>query len=276
MFIITLDLYVACVCLKAKAPKGNHTFRILGVLYILLVLACSWRVAGGIFQLTFSFSETLPRLFWIMMSLIIFPMTTVLLTLHTSQRLQEEMNEQARRDTLTGAFNRRAFEEFTHREWAYAVRHGSPFSMLMVDIDHFKKINDQHGHPVGDETLIQMSNTAQNALRANDIWCRIGGEEFVALLPKTSIDQALIVAERIRSVVEETAISTGGGLLNVSVSIGVAERSSTQAHWSEFLATSDAALYKAKAAGRNRVLAHVDSIPQLAARHDTAVSTAVL
>lgn len=254
IFIITFDLYVAYTCLKATAPKGNHTFQIIGVLYVILVLACSWRVAGGIFHLTLSFPETLPRLFWIAMSLIVFPMTTVLLTLHTSQRLQEEINEQARCDVLTGAFNRRAFEEFANREWAQAVRHGSPVSILMVDIDHFKKINDQYGHPVGDETLAQMSHAAQLALRANDIWCRIGGEEFVALLPNTAIDQALIVAERIRCVVEETTVSTASGLLNISVSIGVAERLSAQSHWSEFLATSDDALYKAKAAGRNRVL----------------------
>lgn len=264
-FIIALDLYVAYACLKATAPKGNQTFRILGVLYVILVLACSWRVAGGVFHLTLSFSETLPRLFWIMMSLIVFPMTTVLLTLHTSQRLQEEINEQARRDILTGAFNRRAFEEFTAREWAQAVRHGLPLSILMVDIDHFKKINDQYGHPVGDETLAQMSRTAQLALRANDIWCRIGGEEFVALLPNTAIDQALIVAERIRSVVEETTISTASGQLNVSVSIGAAERLPTQSHWSEFLATSDDALYKAKAAGRNRVLSHPNLVLRPAA-----------
>jgi diguanylate cyclase (GGDEF)-like protein len=254
--IIAFDLYVAYACLKAKAAKGNYTFKILGLLYTILVLVCSWRVAGGVFHLTFSFSETLPRLFWIMMSLTLFPMTTVLLTLHTSQRLQEEINEQARRDMLTGAFNRRAFEEFTDREWALSTRHGFPMSILMVDIDHFKKINDQHGHQVGDETLIQMSNAAQNVLRTNDIWCRIGGEEFVALLPNTSIEQAAIVAERIRSVVEGTSFSTAMGLLNVSVSIGVAERSPNQSHWKEFLATSDEALYKAKATGRNKVVSY--------------------
>ena len=107
-----------------------------------------------------------------------------------------------------------------------------------------------------------MSHTAQLALRANDIWCRIGGEEFVALLPNTAIDQALIVAERIRRVVGDTVISTASGPLNISVSIGVAERLSTQSHWSEFLATSDDALYKAKAAGRNRVIPYTNSVSQ--------------
>ena len=136
---------------KPRRPK-KHAFQILGALYIILVLVCAWRVAGGILNMTISFHETLPRLCLVMMSLTVFPMTTVLLTLHTSQRLQEE-------------------------------------------------INDQHGHPVGDETLSQMFHTAQLALRANDIWCRIGGEEFVALIKNTSLYQALIVAEGICSVV---------------------------------------------------------------------------
>jgi diguanylate cyclase (GGDEF)-like protein len=103
--------------------------------------------------------------------------------------------------------------------------------------------------------LVAVSRSAQAALRANDIWCRYGGEEFVALLPDTSMDRALAVAERLRLAVERTKISSPRGSLNVSVSIGVAERSPHHADLSEVLAISDAALYKAKAAGRNRVVA---------------------
>jgi diguanylate cyclase (GGDEF)-like protein len=175
--------------------------------------------------------------------------------LHTSQRLQDEINEQARHDTLTGAYNRRALAEFADREWVRAVRHGYPFSVLTVDIDHFKIFNDQHGHPIGDATLVQVSASSQAALRADDIWCRYGGEEFVALLPNTSIEQAMVVAERLRSSVEKATITTPNGLLNVSVSIGVAERSSSQSSWADALAASDAALYDAKRAGRNRIAA---------------------
>lgn len=255
LVFLTLDLYTAYACLKAKTAKGNYTFRIIGILFILLVAVCAWRVAGGVFDLTFSFSATLPRLFWIATSLISFPMITVLLTLHTSQRLQEEIHAQARRDTLTDAYNRRAFIEFSGKEWLRSVRYDYPLSILSVDIDHFKIFNDQHGHQTGDAALVQVSKSAQAALRSNDIWCRHGGEEFIALLPNTTLDQAMGVAERLRLSVESTTISSPHGSLGVSVSIGVAERSSNHTNLSEVLAISDAALYKAKAAGRNRVFA---------------------
>lgn len=255
LVFLTFDLYTAYACLKARITKGNHTFRILGILFIVLVMACSWRVAGGVFDLTFSLSPTLPRLFWIATSVISFPMITVLLTLHTSQRLQEEIHAQARHDTLTDAYNRRAFIEFADKEWSRSERHGYPLSILSVDIDHFKNFNDQHSHQTGDLALVQVSKSAQAALRANDIWCRYGGEEFVALLPNTTMDQAMAIAERLRLSVESTMIASPSGSLSVSVSIGVAERSSNHSSLSEVLAISDAALYKAKAAGRNRVVA---------------------
>jgi diguanylate cyclase (GGDEF)-like protein len=252
---LAFDIYTAYACLTAKTAKGNHTFRLVGVLFILLTIACCWRVAGGVFGMTFSSSPTLPRLIWIATSLISFPMITVLLTLHTSQRLQEEIHAQARRDSLTNAYNRRAFAEFADKEWSRSTRHGAPFSILSVDIDHFKLFNDQHGHQTGDIALVEVSKSAQAALRANDVWCRYGGEEFIALLPDTTLDRALAVAERLRLSVERTTISSAHGTLSVSVSIGVAECSSEHADLSEVLAISDAALYKAKAAGRNRVAA---------------------
>lgn len=265
--ILAFDLYAAYVCLTAKTAKGNHTFRLIGVLFVLLVIACAWRVAGGVFGLTFSLSPTLPRLFWVATSLICFPMTTVLLTLHTSQRLQEEIQAQARRDALTGAYNRRAFIEFADKEWSRSLRHRAPLSILSVDIDHFKSFNDLHGHATGDAALVEVSKSAQAALRASDIWCRHGGEEFIALLPDTSIEQAQAVAERLRLAVEHTTIPSPSGPLNVSVSIGVAERSFRHASLSELLAMSDAALYEAKAAGRNRVVAtaHKVATPDRAA-----------
>lgn len=255
LVFLTLDVYTAYACLQARTAKGNHTFRILGILFVVLVIASFWRMAAVPLDLTFSFPPTLPRLFWIATSLITFPMITVLLTLHTSQRLQEEIHSQARHDALTEAYNRRAFIEFADLEWTRSARHGYPLSILTVDIDHFKDFNDQHGHQTGDVALVQVSKSAQAALRANDIWCRYGGEEFIALLPNTAIEQALAVAERLRASVQSTTISSPRGALGISVSIGVAERSLQHASLSELLAVSDAALYQAKAAGRNRVVA---------------------
>jgi diguanylate cyclase (GGDEF)-like protein len=253
--LVIFDLYAAHACLTVSKASQTLTFRLIAALLIVFAMTCLWRVADEVFGLTLAFSPLTPRIQLLATSIIIFPMITMLLALQTSQRLQDEINDLAGRDMLTGAFNRRAFDELVKREWSRAVRHGHPISFLVVDIDHFKKFNDQHGHQTGDATLVEVSNSAQAALRANDIWCRHGGEEFVALLPDTTIAQAMAVAERLRSSVEKTSIATPGGSLKVSVSIGVAQRSATQSHWSEVLATSDAALYKAKAAGRNKVIA---------------------
>ncbi len=255
LVFLTLDLYTAYACLTAKTAKGNYTFRIIGTLFLILTVACMWRVAGGVFGLTFSFSPTLPRLLWVATSVISFPMITMLLTLHTCQRLQEEIHAQARRDPLTQAYNRRAFVEFSDMEWSRSVRYGDPLSVLTVDIDHFKHFNDQYGHQTGDLALVQVSMSAQAALRSNDIWCRYGGEEFIALLPNTTLNQAMAVAERLRLSVESTRISSPQGSLSVSVSIGVAARSPHHSSLADVLAFSDAALYKAKTAGRNRVVA---------------------
>jgi diguanylate cyclase (GGDEF)-like protein len=264
LFFVGFDLYAAYACLRVSEAGRTVTFRLIGILLVLLVTACTWRMAGGVFGMPLSFAPTTPRLFWIAASLVTFPMITTLLTLHTSQRLQEEINDQALHDTLTGAYNRRAFDVFANRKWPKAMRHGYPFSVLMVDVDHFKQFNDQHGHQTGDDTLVRVSRSAQTVLRANDIWCRYGGEEFVALLPNTTLEQAVLVAERLRSAVEKTAIATPSGLLGVSVSIGVAERPSPESSWADVLAASDAALYKAKAAGRNRVVAGEGTVPATA------------
>jgi len=249
------DLYAAYACWKTAEARRLVTFRWVAVLLTFLGIACLWRMASDVVAPTLAFSTASSRTILIAASMFAFPMIVMLLALQTSQSLQGEINDQARHDMLTGAFNRRAFDEFINREWSRTVRRGDPFSLLTIDIDHFKKFNDQHGHQTGDATLVQVSKAAQAALRADDIWCRYGGEEFVALLPNTAIEQALTVAERLRCAVAATAITTQRGLLKVSVSVGVAERSSNQAHWSEVLAASDAALYRAKAAGRNQVTA---------------------
>jgi diguanylate cyclase (GGDEF)-like protein len=254
MFFIIFDGYAAYACLTHANTSRRTTFRLVAMLLIILVASHLWRVADDTFGVTGPLWQIPSRTMLLAVSVVVFPMIAMLLALQTSQKLQEEINDQAHQDMLTGAYNRRAFDEFIKREWSRAIRHNRSFSMIMVDIDFFKEFNDKHGHQAGDEALVLVSNVAQNALRTNDIWCRYGGEEFVALLPDTSIEQAFSTAERLRAAVEKTSFATPNGLLNISVSIGVAERTSGQLHWEEILAISDSALYKAKAEGRNRVV----------------------
>lgn len=261
LVLITFDLYAAYACLTAPHSSRSLTFRLIGLLLGILATTCIWRVLAGTLIVSDLWSPAFPRLLWVAVAIIIFPMITMLLALQTSQRLQEEINEQARRDVLTGAFNRRAFEEHATREWTLAERQGLPLSMLAVDIDHFKSINDRYGHQTGDATLTQVSCAAQTSLRASDIWCRYGGEEFVALLPNTTLEQAKAIAERLRAAVETAVITTSTGTISVTVSIGVAEGAPPQGHWTNVLAISDAALYEAKAKGRNQVVAGEASRP---------------
>ena len=159
-------------------------------------------------------------------------------------------------DPLTQTHKRRALMERLTSELERARRYALHLSVLMVDLDHFKAINDSYGHVVGDEVLRGVSRVLQREARAVDVVARFGGEEFVVVLPETGEEGAVALAERIRARVEETPPVTGGeyGWLRVTVSIGVATVPSTRVNSpEELIAVADEALYRAKAQGRNRV-----------------------
>jgi diguanylate cyclase (GGDEF)-like protein len=155
-------------------------------------------------------------------------------------------------DEHTRLPNRRAF--FTHAEesLARARRGGEPLSLLALDIDHFKRINDTHGHEVGDRVLQRVAHGARSALRAADVVGRTGGEEFLALLPRTGPADAAEVAERLRRAVERLAVADLAAGLAVTVSVGVASLASGESI-EDLVRRADAALYRAKQSGRNRV-----------------------
>jgi diguanylate cyclase (GGDEF)-like protein len=170
-------------------------------------------------------------------------------------RLTESLHYQMRHDLLTGLFNRRAIMEFIEREIARQSRGAAPFSILLVDLDHFKRFNDRHGHLAGDAALIHAANVMKGAARAEDIVARFGGEEFCILLPDTLASAAQLAAERIRSVLAASPLSIdaeGGEALTTS--IGVATHDDAQEPWDSLYRRADSALYEAKRAGRDRVM----------------------
>ncbi|MFP4207932.1 MAG: bacteriohemerythrin [Wenzhouxiangella sp.] len=169
------------------------------------------------------------------------------------QRLQAQLEEVRQRsitDPLTGAWNRNQFNEFIRMEVPRAQRYGQPACLLVLDIDHFKSVNDQHGHAAGDQVLEQLSHLIRQQIRLVDSLFRWGGEEFVILLPNTSLSAARFIAERLRQAISQANFSPVTG---VTVSIGAAEleRNETVESWFE---RADQALYAAKRQGRNRVL----------------------
>jgi len=176
------------------------------------------------------------------------------LILMSNDRLKEKLLYLAAHDNLTGAFSRRAFIDLAEREQARGARSGQPVALLMVDLDHFKAVNDSHGHQAGDQVLQRFVEIAQGCLRRQDVFGRYGGEEFMVLLPETARDKALVVAERICTTVATTPIMVRGNdqPVRISVSIGVAV-GDYKTSVDHLTGLADAAMYRAKAAGRNRI-----------------------
>lgn len=173
-------------------------------------------------------------------------------------RLQAALQEQAVRDGLTGLYNRRYLDEMLEREVSRARREGIPLSLVMLDIDHFKRVNDTYGHQAGDEVLKILAATLMADIRAEDMACRYGGEEFLILLPNMPLSAALARAEVWRRSVEALCIVHGNFPIRFTVSLGVAAYPEHAKTPDDLTRCADQALYRAKDAGRNRVLAYAD------------------
>ena len=169
------------------------------------------------------------------------------------QKAQAQLLELATTDSLTGLHNRRYFMDSAHQEFDRARRYQMPLSLLLLDADYFKTINDRYGHPVGDQALQVLAAIGQRLLREVDLFARIGGEEFAILLPQTDAVAAWNVAERLRQAIMDQPTSTGEGPLRLTVSLGLASLGPATVDLDDLLRRADVALYQAKLNGRNRV-----------------------
>ena len=172
----------------------------------------------------------------------------------------DEKRRMATTDALTGANNRHYFDKHVNRELKRVRRFGGPLSVLVLDIDHFKAVNDVHGHSVGDDVLVAFAGRISAALPRDYDWCaRIGGEEFVVVLPQTDLPGAIVVAEKLRQYVANAPIKTEAGNIQVTVSIGVAALccllQGSESELDDLMELADKALYRSKQLGRNRVTA---------------------
>ncbi|BBD07537.1 diguanylate cyclase [Desulfovibrio ferrophilus] len=170
------------------------------------------------------------------------------------KRMEKQLTELATKDSLTKISNRRYFMERAYDEIARSRRYNSPLSMIMIDIDYFKAVNDTHGHIAGDEVLKAMTKASLQTLRETDIFGRIGGEEFAAILINTDSKVAQDIAERLRATLAETHVQGDSGPINFTVSIGVTTMTAEDETVEGLLKRADTALYEAKRGGRNRVV----------------------
>ena len=183
----------------------------------------------------------------------------VILDITERKRLEDKLAQAAREDFLTGAVNLRTFYELADQEFARFKRTGEAFSLLVLDLDHFKTINDTLGHEAGDDALRKFVQIVTANLREQDIFARTGGDEFRLLLPGTSPAGAMVLAEKIREEVSRVNLQACNGSTPLSMSAGLCRCHPDDTRIDDVVRRADAALYEAKAGGRNAVRVHLDS-----------------
>ena len=216
-----------------------------------LVLACAAAAALNGFQLRPY--TNMVQIIGSLPLIVLYPLVVGWTTYRLARRLREQnqiLSEMSRTDHLSGLLNRRYWEEAVAAEFERCARTGACASLLMLDLDHFKWINDRHGHPAGDEVIRNVAGILRESLRGDDVPGRYGGEEFGVLLPDTPEAGAEIIAERIRRRIEGAALAPSG--LRVTVSIGIAESGARDVDYTVWISHADRALYAAKERGRNR------------------------
>ena len=183
----------------------------------------------------------------------VFDVTDTAISHREVQQAHADLEELSHRDALTGVYNRRFMEAELHKEFKRVERYGGKLSVLFLDLDFFKRVNDTYGHQAGDKVLIEVTQRISDMVRATDYVARYGGEEFAIILPGTDITGALIFANRVREVIEKTPVLYDEHALSVTASLGLSEYREGVESYDALLDQSDKALYVAKKQGRNRV-----------------------
>lgn len=254
-WVVVFNTLAAYECLRAPAPRLRNS----------AVLAGAWALGAAFYVLRLAafllYGPDDPRFavpfgseattVAVLMLIVVSSFSMVALGKEVSERA---LQEAASRDGLTGALNRATFTRLAETEMAQGALTGAPVAMLLLDLDHFKRVNDTHGHAIGDAVLVSVAAAMARCIGPRDLFCRYGGEEFAVLLPGANIELAHAVAERILRSVRSIAVGTPGGLLRPTTSIGIAAGLSRSTDLTTMLREADIALYRAKSGGRNRAM----------------------
>jgi diguanylate cyclase (GGDEF)-like protein len=182
-----------------------------------------------------------------------YKLTGIAIDISKRKRVENKLKKEATTDPLTGILNRRKLEQIMQKQIILSNQNKDVFSFLMLDIDYFKKVNDSYGHPVGDKILIHIVSICKEYLRKNDYLARVGGEEFAILLPLTDINEAKLIANRIREKVENSPFLHKDKPIHCTISIGCITHNDQLTESSHIYKLADSALYDAKNSGRNLV-----------------------
>jgi diguanylate cyclase (GGDEF)-like protein len=257
-----------------ELPKRWLTRKLSGVLQLNTPSFCSWEQRHHLFELPHTRPITTDSQFMAQnctflplevdgavdhLCILIEDVTDVC---HYQGQLQKTLDELAlmsRIDGLTQIYNRRHWQDCLEQEYAKARRHNKVLTLIMFDLDHFKRLNDTYGHQGGDKVLIDVGKVVKSLLRIGDVFGRYGGEEFAIILPETNEQGAMDLAERICQTLAKTPLNFQGNTINISVSIGVAALAENDSSYENIIANADLALYQAKAKGRNQVCLSLES-----------------
>jgi diguanylate cyclase (GGDEF)-like protein len=263
------QLLLALTVMRARLPYGQRARRVMTAGYLIEALMFAIRVAGAAHdpdQFTQIFVSGHAQVATYLIALGGIVLTSVSLLVLHRDALDHENRHLSTIDPLTGIYNRRMLEDLGTRAVSAAARTGGPVALLMIDLDHFKRVNDRYGHPAGDRVLRALSGLMGAHLRQHDVLGRYGGEEFCAVLPGTGPEGALRSAERIRQAIENTQFDVGGSFVPMTVSIGLSGTAAAPRDISmdELVRLADRSLYEAKEGGRNRCV--VTELAQASAR----------
>jgi diguanylate cyclase (GGDEF)-like protein len=255
---IVLFLFAAVALLERPAPEVRNATRFLSV--TLAAAACVWILRDASVWGALGGSNDRDRAdfviaMFVLAQILVAIAATLCLFWIEVRKMEGVLEHMAFNDPLTELPNRRSALLRFREEVARAVRHQVPFALLVMDVDHFKQVNDRHGHQVGDEVLKHVARLLAAEKRVEDMLARIGGEEFACLLSHSDRSEAELVANRMRELVAQTPLTAGGEVLRVTVSGGLALYPQDGESWDAVFAAADRRLYDAKAAGRDRVSA---------------------